>query len=80
MNNMVIGVTTGFTKNLKLLVLDIGSCLWKKLTLNLGLSHSVDIEIPDGIEVKMDGNANLLLVVLINEAWSILFCCWNKNT
>ena len=29
--------------------------------MNLGLSHSVEIEIPDDIEVKMDGNTKLSL-------------------
>ena len=28
----------------------------RKLSLNLGLSHSVEMDIPDGIEVKMEGN------------------------
>ena len=27
-----------------------------KLTLNLGLSHTVEMDIPEGIEIKMDGN------------------------
>ena len=59
-NNMVIGVTTGFTKNLEIVGVGYrGAISGKKLTLNLGLSHSVEIEIPDDIEVKMDGNTKL---------------------
>ena len=61
-NNMVIGVTIGFTKNLEIVGVGYrGSVSGKKLTLNLGLSHSVEIEIPDDIEVKMDGNTKLSL-------------------
>ena len=59
-NNMVIGVTTGFTKNLEIVGVGYrGAVSGKKLTLNLGLSHAVEIEIPDDIEVKMDGNNKL---------------------
>ena len=59
-NNMVIGVTTGFTKNLEIVGVGYrGAVSGKKLTLNLGLSHVVEIEIPDDIEVKMDGNTKL---------------------
>ena len=59
-NNMVIGVTTGFTKKLEIVGVGYrGAVSGKKLTLNLGLSHAVDIEIPDDIEVKMDGNTKL---------------------
>ena len=59
-NNMVIGVTTGFTKNLEIVGVGYrGAVSGKKLTLNLGLSHAVEIDIPDDIEVKMDGNTKL---------------------
>ena len=59
-NNMMIGVTTGFTKKLEIVGVGYrGAVSGKKLTLNLGLSHPVEIEIPDDIEVKMDGNTKL---------------------
>ena len=61
-NNMVIGVTTGFTKNLEIVGVGYRATVsGKKLTLNLGLSHAVEIEIPDDIEVKMDGNTKLAI-------------------
>ena len=61
-NNMVIGVTTGFTRNLEIVGVGYrGAVSGKKLTLNLGLSHTVEIEIPDDIEVKMDGNTKLAI-------------------
>ncbi len=59
-NNMVIGVTTGFTKNLEIVGVGYrGAVSGKKLTLNLGLSHTVEMDIPDNIEIKMDGNTKL---------------------
>ena len=61
-NNMVIGVTTGFTKNLEIVGVGYrGAVSGKKLTLNIGLSHAVEINIPDDIEVKMDGNTKLAI-------------------
>lgn len=51
--NLVTGVTDGFTK--KLLITGVGyraSAQGKKLKLQLGYSHDVDIDVPEGIEVK----------------------------
>ena len=73
-NNMVIGVTTGFTKNLEIVGVGYrGAVSGKKLTLNLGLSHAVEIEIPDDIEVKMDGNTKLA-VSSVNKQKLGQFC------
>ena len=56
-NNMVVGVTDGFTKELE--VNGVGyraSKAGKKLTLNLGYSHPVEMEDPEGLESTVDGN------------------------
>ena len=56
-HNMVVGVTDGFTKELE--VNGVGyraSKAGKKLTLNLGYSHTVEMEDPEGLESKVDGN------------------------
>jgi len=56
-HNMVVGVTDGFTKELE--VNGVGyraSKSGKKLTLNLGYSHPVEMEDPEGIESVVDGN------------------------
>ena len=50
-HNMVVGVTDGFTKELE--VNGVGyraSKAGKKLTLNLGYSHPVEMEDPEGLE------------------------------
>ena len=56
-HNMTIGVSEGYTKTLE--VNGVGyraAKAGKKLTLNLGYSHPVEMEDPDGIETKVDGN------------------------
>ena len=56
-NNMVVGVTDGYKK-----VLEINGVGYraqkqgKKLTLNLGFSHPVEMEDPEGIETKVVDN------------------------
>ena len=55
--NMVTGVSTGFTK-----VLEVNGVGYKaqkqgkKLVLSLGYSHPVEMEDPEGIESSVDGN------------------------
>ena len=56
-NNMVIGVTDGFTKELE--VNGVGyraSKSGKELNLNLGYSHPVVMTDPEGLESKVEGN------------------------
>jgi large subunit ribosomal protein L6 len=51
--NLVTGVTEGFSK--KLLISGVGyraSASGRKLKLQLGYSHDVDIDVPEGIDVK----------------------------
>ena len=53
--NMVEGVTNGYTKEIN----GVGyraAKAGKKLTLTLGYSHPVEMEDPEGIETKVDGN------------------------
>ena len=66
-NNMIIGVTEGYEKRLE--VNGVGyrcSKSGKKLTLNLGYSHPVEMEDPEGIEVTVDGQ-NLIIVKGIDK-------------
>ena len=54
---MVIGVSEGYQK-----VLEVNGCGYraakqgKKLVLNLGYSHPVEMEDPEGLESSVDGN------------------------
>ena len=55
--NMVVGVSEGYTKILE--VNGVGykaAKSGKKLTLNLGYSHPIEMEDPEGIETKVEGN------------------------
>lgn len=56
-NNMVTGVTTGFTKNLIFTGVGYKAAVsGNKLTLNLGYSHPIDYELPEGISAKVTKN------------------------
>src|SRR5688572_21766253 len=49
-SNMVLGVTTGFSKRLKLVGVGYrAAAAGKKVTLSLGYSHPIDYEPPAGI-------------------------------
>ena len=61
-NNAVTGVNSGFEKNMEIVGVGYrGSLQGKKLSLNLGLSHSVEIDVPEGINIKMDGNTKFTI-------------------
>ncbi len=55
--NMVIGVTDGYTKTLEINGVGYRAAKQgKTLTLTLGYSHPVEMVDPDGLETKVDGN------------------------
>ena len=57
LNNMVVGVTTGFTKVLEINGVGYKAAVsGKKIVLNLGYSHPIEMEIPAGIEAKVEKN------------------------
>ena len=56
-NNMVVGVTDGYTKELEVNGVGYRAAKYgNKLTLNLGYSHPVEMIDPEGIESAVDGN------------------------
>ena len=64
LNNMVIGVSEGFTK--KLIVDGVGykaDVRGKKLVLNLGYSHPIEYAFPDGIDITVQTGKSLFVVV-----------------
>ena len=65
--NMITGVTAGYEKKLE--INGVGyraSKAGKKLTLNLGYSHPVEMEDPEGIETVMEGQ-NIIIVKGIDK-------------
>lgn len=62
LNNMVVGVSEGFQKSLDLIGVGYRAQLQgKKLALNVGYSHPVEIEAPQGIEFEVPSNTNVLV-------------------
>lgn len=56
-NNLIVGVTEGFQKQLE--INGVGykaNASEKKLVLNVGYSHPVEFDLPEGIEAKVEGN------------------------
>jgi len=67
LNNMVVGVTDGYTKNLEILGVGYRAQLQgKNLLLNVGYSHPVVLNPPDGITYAVEGN-NRVSVSGINK-------------
>lgn len=61
-NNMIVGVTTGFEKKLKLV--GVGYRAEKKgnvLVMNLGYSHPVEMEDPDGIQTEVTSPTEIIV-------------------
>ena len=61
-NNMVVGVSTGFTRNLQINGVGYRAAMQgNKLVLNLGFSHPVEMEIPAGLKVVVENNTNVVI-------------------
>ena len=61
-NNMVVGVSVGFSKNLT--VHGVGyraQMQGKKLVLSLGFSHNIEMPVPDGIQAEVENNTLIKL-------------------
>ncbi len=67
-NNMVVGVTTGYRKGLEITGVGYRAVLvGKKLQLSLGYSHHVDIEPPEGITFEVETPIKLAVVGIDKE-------------
>ncbi len=67
-NNMVVGVTTGYRKGLEITGVGYRAVLvGKKLQLSLGYSHLVEIEPPDGISFELENPTKLAVVGIDKE-------------
>lgn len=62
LNNMVVGVSQGFSKTLELNGVGYRAQLQgKKLVMNLGYSHPVEVEAVDGVNFKLDGTTKVIV-------------------
>jgi large subunit ribosomal protein L6 len=67
-NNMVVGVNEGFKKTL--IVEGVGykvNISGKNLTLNVGYSNPVVFDVPDGININVDGNNKIIVESIDKE-------------
>ncbi len=61
-NNMVLGVSQGFSKRLKLVGVGYrAASAGKKVNLSLGFSHPIEYEPPTGVEIKVDQQTILVV-------------------
>ncbi len=61
--NATAGVSEGWSKSLE--IVGIGyraESQGKNVIFNLGYSHPIDFKVPDGIEIEVDGKANIVTV------------------
>lgn len=62
LNNMVIGVTAGFKKELSIVGVGYKATLaGSKLTLNLGYSHPIEYQVPAGIKLTVTDGVKILI-------------------
>jgi large subunit ribosomal protein L6 len=67
-NNMVVGVTTGYRKGLEITGVGYRAALvGTKLQLSLGYSHSVEIDPPEGISFELENPTRLAVVGIDKE-------------
>jgi large subunit ribosomal protein L6 len=67
-NNMVLGVTAGYRKGLEIQGVGYRAALnGRKLTMNLGYSHQVEIDPPAGISFELENPTHLAVVGIDKE-------------
>lgn len=68
-NNMVVGVSEGYSKKLEIIGVGYRAQLQgNKLVLSLGLSHPVEFETPEGIEIEVPTNTEIIIKGADKEA------------
>ena len=61
-NNMIVGVTEGYSKKLEIVGVGYRAAKQgKKLVLSLGFSHPVEMEDPEGIEVEVPTQTEIIV-------------------
>jgi large subunit ribosomal protein L6 len=67
-NNMVVGVTDGYRKGLEITGVGYRAALnGKKLQLNLGYSHPIEIDPPEGISFEVENPTRLAVIGIDKE-------------
>ena len=67
-NNMVVGVTDGYRKGLEITGVGYRAALnGRKLTLNLGYSHQIEVDPPEGISFEVESPTRLAVIGIDKE-------------
>jgi large subunit ribosomal protein L6 len=67
-NNMVVGVTTGYRKGLEITGVGYRAVLvGRKLQLSLGYSHQIEIDPPEGVSFELENPTKLAVVGIDKE-------------
>jgi len=67
-NNMVVGVTDGYRKGIEITGVGYRAALsGRKLTLNLGYSHPIEIDPPEGVSFEVETPTRLAVVGIDKE-------------
>ena len=62
LNNMVVGVTEGFTRKLEINGVGYRAAMQgNRLVLSLGFSHPVEMEVPAGLKVAVENNTSVTI-------------------
>jgi large subunit ribosomal protein L6 len=60
LNNMVVGVNQGFSKNLEMVGVGYRAQVQgKKLVMQLGYSHPIEVNPPEGVEISVEANTKI---------------------
>lgn len=60
--NMVVGVSTGYEKKLEMIGVGYRAAVQgQQLDLSIGLSHPTKLDIPEGIQVKVEKNTTIII-------------------
>lgn len=67
-NNMIIGVTKGYSKELEIIGVGFKAAVQgKKLTMQVGFSHPVVFDIPEGLQIETPKPTNIVIRGIDNE-------------
>lgn len=73
LNNMVIGVSQKFEIQLQMIGVGYRAQVQNKiLTLNVGYSHPVYFDIPDQVDINVEGNTNIIIKGIDKEKIGLL--------
>ena len=68
LNNMIVGVSDGYTKELEIIGVGYRAMMQgKKLVLNAGYSHPVEFETPEGLTVEVPAQTQVIITGIDKE-------------